>query len=234
MQELSKIHLGLDVHKDSISIAVAEPGRCPGRLIGRTAHDVSKLLKVLNKVGAPEQLHIVYEAGPTGFGLQRALTARGYLCQVIAPSQIPRRAGDRVKTDSRDSIQLAECSRAGQLSSVWIPDPEDEAIRDLSRAREDAVATRTQLRQQLKSFLLRHDIRYSGKTAAVKACMIWMLACLQRHVRVVICAGMHSFALYCGNRLKLALRFEHSDLDCTSSGTWSLVPRGQHGMVQGR
>lgn len=174
MQELSKIHLGLDVHKDSISIAVAEPGRCPGRLIGRTAHDVSKLLKVLNKVGAPEQLHIVYEAGPTGFGLQRALTARGYLCQVIAPSQIPRRAGDRVKTDSRDSIQLAECSRAGQLSSVWIPDPEDEAIRDLSRAREDAVATRTQLRQQLKSFLLRHDIRYSGKTAWCGAYYRWL------------------------------------------------------------
>lgn len=174
MQELSKIYLGLDVHKDSISIAVAEPGRAPARLIGRTAHDVSKLLKVLSKVGVPEQLHIVYEAGPTGFGLQRALTARGYLCQVIAPSQIPRRAGDRVKTDSRDSIQLAECSRAGQLSSVWIPDPEDEAIRDLSRAREDAVGSRTQLRQQLKSFLLRHDIRYTGKTAWCGAYYRWL------------------------------------------------------------
>ena len=75
-------------------------------------HDVNKLLKVLAKVGTAEQLHIVYEAGPTGFGLQRALKAKGYSCEIIAPSQIPRRPGDRVKTDTRDSVQLAECSRA--------------------------------------------------------------------------------------------------------------------------
>ena len=75
----------------------------------------------------------VYEVGPTGFGLQRTLNAKGYCCEIIAPSQIPRRAGDRIKTDGRDSIELAECSRAGQLSAIWIPDPEDEAIRDLSR-----------------------------------------------------------------------------------------------------
>ena len=99
MQELSKIYAGLDVHKDSISVAVAEAGRASGRLIGKFAHDVNKLLKVLAKLGSAEQLHIVYEAGPTGFGLQRALTAKGYVCQVIAPSKIPRRPGDRVKTD---------------------------------------------------------------------------------------------------------------------------------------
>lgn len=99
---------------------------------------------MLAKVGTIEQLHIVYEAGPTGFGLQRALKARGYICESIAPSQVPRRAGDRVKTDTRDSVQLAECSRAGQLSAVWIPDPDDEAIRDLSRARKDAVNSRVQ------------------------------------------------------------------------------------------
>ena len=107
MEERSKIHVGLDVHKDSISVAAAEPGRAPGRLIGKVTHDVNKLLKVLSKVGTIEQLHIVYEAGPTGFGLQRALTARGYICEIIAPSQIPRRPGDRVKTDTRDSVQLA-------------------------------------------------------------------------------------------------------------------------------
>ena len=135
MEERTKIHVGLDVHKDGISVAAAEPGRAPGRLIGKVAHDVNKLLKVLAKVGTAEQLHLVYEAGPTGFGLQRALKARGYVCEIIAPSQMPRRPGDRVKTDGRDSIQLAECSRAGQLSAIWIPDPGDEAIRDLSRAR---------------------------------------------------------------------------------------------------
>jgi transposase len=165
MEEISKIHVGLDVHKDSISVAAAEPGRTPARLIGKVTHDVNKLLKVLAKIGTAEQLHIVYEAGPTGFGLQRALKGRGYVCEIIAPSQMPRRPGDRVKTDGRDSIQLAECSRAGQLSAIWIPDPGDEAIRDLSRAREDAVNSRMQSRHQLKGFLLRHDVRYTGKTS---------------------------------------------------------------------
>jgi len=174
MEERSKLHVGLDVHKDSISVAVAEPGRAPGRLIGKVRHDVNKLLKVLAKIGAVEQLHLVYEAGPTGFGLQRALKARGYECEIIAPSQIPRRPGDRVKTDGRDSVQLAECSRAGQLSAIWIPDPGDEAIRDLSRARDDAVNSRVQARHQLKGFLLRHDVRYNGKTAWCGAYYRWL------------------------------------------------------------
>ena len=139
MEERTKIYVGLDVHKDSISVAAAELGRSPARLIAKVAHDVNKLLKVLGRIGSAEQLHLVYEAGPTGFGLQRALEAKGYVCEIIAPSQIPKRSGKRVKTDARDCLQLAECSRAGQLSAVWIPDPGDEAIRDLSRAREDAV-----------------------------------------------------------------------------------------------
>lgn len=163
MDERTKIHVGLDAHKDSISVAAAEPGRAPGRLIGKVVHDVNKLLKVLAKIGTAEQLHVVYESCPTGFGLQRALQAKGYTCEIFAPSLIPRRPGDRVKTDGRDSVQLSECSRAGQLSAIWIPDPDDEAIRDLSRAREDAVNSRTQARHQLKSFLLRHDVRYTGK-----------------------------------------------------------------------
>ena len=174
MEERIKFHVGLDVHKDSISVAAAELGRSPARLIGKVAHDVNKLLKLLARIGSAEQLHIVYEAGPTGFGLQRALAAKGYACEVIAPSQIPKRAGDRVKTDGRDSLQLAECSRAGQLSAVWIPDPGDEAIRDLSRAREDAVNSRTQARHQLKGFLLRHDIRYTGKTSWSLAYGRWL------------------------------------------------------------
>jgi len=99
-------------------VAAAEPGRASARLIGKVPHDVNKLLKVLAKIGAAGQLHIVYEAGPTGFGLQRVLKARGYVCEVIAPSQIARRPGDRAKTDGRDSIQSAECSRAGQLSGL--------------------------------------------------------------------------------------------------------------------
>ncbi len=174
MDERSKLHVGLDVHKDSISVGAADPGRERGRVVGKTAHDVTKLLKMLVKLGQPEQLHVVYEAGPTGYGLQRALQARGYVCEVIAPSQMPRRPGDRVKTDGRDCVQLAECSRAAQLSAVWIPDPADEAVRDLARAREDAVNSRTKMRQQLKGFLLRHGLRYGGKTSWTIAFYRWL------------------------------------------------------------
>jgi len=174
MEEPSKIHVGLDVHKESITVAVADPGRENARLFGKVVHDVPRLLKVLAKIGAVEELHVVYEAGPTGFGLQRALTKSGYVCQVIAPSKTPRQAGNRVKTDARDSLNLAEYSRAGKLSAVWIPDAQDEAIRDLSRAREDAVNGRRQARQQLKGFLLRHDRRYGGKTSWCRAHDHWL------------------------------------------------------------
>jgi transposase len=176
MEERSKLHVGLDVHKDSVSIALAEPGRTPARLVGKVPHDVAKLVKVLQRLGTSSTLHLVYEAGPTGFALQRHLAERGYTCEVIAPSQTPRRPGDHIKTDSRDCIMLAECSRAGQLKSVWIPAPADEAIRDLSRAREDAIGSRTRARLQIKAFLLRHERRYGGKTSWCGAHWRWMAA----------------------------------------------------------
>ena len=135
MDEGIKFFVGLDAHKDSIAVAVAEAGRAPAQLVGSIAHEVGKLLNVLLRYGAPAQVQVVYEAGPTGYGLQRALARRGYPCQVIAPSLIPKRAGDRVKTDRRDGLRLAELSRAGELRAVWIPDQADEAIRDLARAR---------------------------------------------------------------------------------------------------
>jgi len=190
MDEISKIHVGLDVHKDSISVGVAEPGRSGGRLVAKTAHDVGKLIKLLIRIGPAEQLHLVYEAGPTGFGLQRALTAAGYACEVIAPSQMPRRAGDRVKTDGRDCIQLAECSRAGQLRAVWIPEPADEAIRDLSRAREDAVNSRTQARHQLKGLC---------QTAADRGGLALPLQGSDRHA----CASPSAGAVAAGTRHRL-------------------------------
>ncbi|HZW50320.1 MAG TPA: IS110 family transposase [Rudaea sp.] len=174
MDEGIKFFVGLDVHKDSIAVSVAEAGRAPARLLGSIAHDVAKVLKLLARYRGPESVQVVYEAGPTGFGLQRALARRGYRCHVIAPSLIPQRPGDRVKTDRRDSVRLAELARAGELRAVWIPDPADEAIRDLARAREDAVNARTQVRQQLKGFLLRHDMRYAGKTSWCKTYYRWL------------------------------------------------------------
>ncbi len=174
MDEGIKFFVGLDVHKDSIAVAVAEAGRTPARLLGSIAHDVGKLRKLLARYGEPGAVQVVYEAGPTGYGLQRELARRGYQCQVIAPSLIPKRAGDRIKTDHRDGVRLAELARAGELRAVWIPDPVDEAIRDLARAREDAVNARTQVRQQLKGFLLRHDVRYAGKTSWSKTYYRWL------------------------------------------------------------
>ena len=174
MEEGIKFFVGLDVHKESIAVAVAEAGRAPARLHGSMPHDVAKLLKLLARYGEPGTVHVVYEAGPTGFGLHRALTKHGYRSEIIAPSLIPKRAGDRVKTDSRDCIRLAELSRAGELTAIWIPDPADEAIRDLARAREDAVQARTQARQKLKGFLLRHDVRYPQKTSWSKTFYRWL------------------------------------------------------------
>jgi transposase len=174
MEQLSKIHIGLDTHKDSITIARADPGREPGRIVAKVPHDVAKLIKQLARIGTPQQLHIVYEAGPTGFGLQRRLAQLGYSCEVIAPSKTPRAPGCRVKTDNRDAIGLAQGSRAGELHAIWIPDPADEAMRDLSRAREDAVRACTQAKQQLGGFLLRHDLRYAHTKAWTKAHWAWM------------------------------------------------------------
>jgi transposase len=174
MNQLSKIHLGLDVHKDSITVACADPGREPARVVSKVPHDLGKLLKVLAKLGRPEQLHLVYEAGPTGFGLQRRLSELGYRCEVIAPSKAPRKPGARVKTDGRDACALAQSSRAGDLHAVWVPDVADEAIRDLSRVREDAVKACTQAKQQLGGMLLRRGLRYPGKTAWTRTYFAWL------------------------------------------------------------
>lgn len=156
---------GLDVHKDSIAIAAAETGRDAPRFIGTVGPDLAQLLKALSRIGKPETLLVVYEAGPSGYGLARQLRARGYACEVIAPAKIARRPGERIKTDRRDALMLARLARAGELVSVVVPDERDEAMRDLSRAREDAVRARLKARQQLKALLLRHGKRYGGKSS---------------------------------------------------------------------
>ena len=132
------------------------------------------LLKILAKAGPPNQVSVVYEAGPTGFGLCRELRRRGYQCDIVAPSLIPKRAGERVKNDRRDCARLAELSRAGELRAIWIPDEAHEAMRDLCRAREDAVGMRLKARQQLKAFLLRHGRIYPGKTSWTKSHVRWV------------------------------------------------------------
>lgn len=135
-----KQYVGLDVHKDSISLAVAPGG--PGLEVhdlGRMPHDVPRLLRRLLKLGPVDRLHVAYEAGPTGYGLLRSLEAAGIRCIVVAPSKTPRRPGDKVKTDQRDARMLARYLRSGELVAVTPPEREVEALRDVLRAREDAV-----------------------------------------------------------------------------------------------
>jgi transposase len=165
MSEISTAFVGLDVHKESIAIAIAKPGRAAPRFLGTTRPVLAELEKALAHVGSPKDLLIVYEAGPCGYVLARQLAARGYRCEVIAPTMIPRKPGDRIKTDRRDALALAHFARAGDLTPVLVPKEPDEAIRDLSRAREDAVRARLKARQQLKAMLLRHGQCYTGKSS---------------------------------------------------------------------
>jgi transposase len=157
-------HIGLDVHKSSTAIAVASSGQTT-RFAGTVGPELNELIKALDRVGPAASLKVVYEAGPCGYGLVRTLRERGYACDVIAPSKIARRPGDRVKTDRRDAQHLAEQSLAGALTPVYVPDEADEALRDLCRAREDAVRARLKARQRLQAMLLRHGLAYRGTTA---------------------------------------------------------------------
>jgi transposase len=167
------LFLGLDVHAKSITIATAESGSGGEvRLYGAIANDLHALEKVfakLRKAHPGAELRVCYEAGPTGFVLARRLAQLQIDCTVVAPSLIPVRCGERIKTDRRDARKLARLHRAGELSAVHVPDASDEAMRDLCRARTDAVQDLRRGRAQLKAFLLRNGYRYTGKSAWTEA-----------------------------------------------------------------
>jgi transposase len=165
MSEPITSFIGLDVHADSTAIGAAEAGRDAPRFLGTVGPELAPLLKALKKVAQPESLLVVYEAGPCGYELARQLRVRGFACEVIVPGKIARRPNERIKTDRRDALTLARLARSGDLVHVVIPDERDEAIRDLSRAREDAVTAQQKARQHLKAMLLRHGRRYSGKSS---------------------------------------------------------------------
>jgi transposase len=156
-------YVGLDVHKETISVALAVGGRRGEvREHGQISNTPAALTRLLSKLSQPGAvLRFCYEAGPCGYGIQRQLTAAGHDCVVVAPSLIPRKPGDRIKTDRRDAINLAKLHRAGELTPVWIPDLAHEAMRDLVRARLAAVRSLRQARQQLSGFLLRHGFHYN-------------------------------------------------------------------------
>lgn len=162
------LFLGLDVHTDSIAVSLAPSGSTEVRrygLIGGTHDDVLQLARKLAAAHPKTQLRFCHEAGPHGYPLCRCLRSHGYDCILVAPSKVPRQPGDRVKTNRRDADQLARLFRAGELTAIYVPDPQDEAVRDLVRARYQVLKQQHRARQQLKMFLLRHNLRYAGTKA---------------------------------------------------------------------
>ncbi|WP_231959710.1 IS110 family transposase [Thalassospira indica] len=171
-------YVGLDVHKETIAIAVARPGRGEPEYRGEIANTpkaVEKLIQRLSEEADGGIVQFCYEAGPCGYGLYRQILATGHDCQVVAPSLIPRKPGERVKTDRRDALKLARLLRSGGLTSVWVPDQEQEAMRDLTRARDDMKAQERKARQQLNAFVLRHGHSWpKGKTRWTQTHYNWL------------------------------------------------------------
>jgi len=165
MAESTTLFVGLDVHKDSISVAHAAENR-PGPphfvgAIGTRQRDLDQLIRRLH--GKAAHLVFAYEAGPCGYVLHRYLTGKGLDCRVVAPSLIPKRPGDKVKNDRRDAVEIARLLRSGDLTGVYVPSVEDEAVRDLCRARDAARVTLKAAKLRLKSFLLRLGLNYTGR-----------------------------------------------------------------------
>jgi transposase len=159
---MSKIRfIGLDVHAETIAVAVAESvGEV--RSLGSIPNRPESIRKLIGKLGPAGTLKCCYEAGPTGYVLYWQLTQLGVACEVIAPSLVPVKSGERVKTDRKDAEKLARCYRAGELTPVWVPDAAHEALRDLVRARESAKKDQLRHRHRLGKFLLRHGKRPAG------------------------------------------------------------------------
>jgi len=171
-------YIGLDVHKDTIAVSVACSGRAAPESRGEIANErrkVAKLVERLSREFEGEVLLFCYEAGPCGYGLYRQILKLGHDCQVVAPSLIPNKPGERIKTDRRDASKLSRALRSGDLTAVWVPDEEQEAMRDLTRARDDMKNQERKARQQLNAYVLRHGHAWpSNKTRWTKTHYNWL------------------------------------------------------------
>ena len=215
-------YLGLDVHADSITIAVAEAGReGEVRLYGKISNHLYTLDKAITKLGHPStELHVCYEAGPCGFVLARHFAKKKIDCTVAAPSLIPKGASDRIKTDTRDALALARLHRAGELTAVHVPDARDEAVRDLCRARTDAVRDRRTCRHQLKAFLLRNGYRYKDGTSWTEKHLHYLRALTFDHPAMKIVLEEYMLAISAAEnrieRIEIAMEQQLTD--------WHLAP----------
>ncbi|WP_202947857.1 IS110 family transposase [Desulfosporosinus acidiphilus] len=151
-------YVGLDVSKEKIAVAIADEGREAPRYWGVCQNNSESIRKLMKQLGTPGQLKVCYEAGPTGYPLYRLLLSLGIECSVVAPSLIPTKPGERVKTDRRDAIRLSQLFRAGELTPIYVPTEDDETLRDLVRAREDSKEDQLRARHRLTKFLLRYDL----------------------------------------------------------------------------
>lgn len=176
MEKHSEGFVGIDVSKMRNAVAVAGSNHEQDiRFLGEVEASPESMRRVARRLAASyERLHFCYEAGPTGYGLYRELTALGHRCTVVAPSLIPRKPGDRVKTNRRDAVNLARLLRAGELTAVWVPDSAHEAVRDLVRARASAVENVTKQKQQIGAFMLKHGRRAPCKKAWGGRYMRWL------------------------------------------------------------
>ena len=177
-QERHAAYVGLDVHKETIAVAVAEVGRAEPVYRGEIANKPKNVEKLVAKLSATYDgglLQFCYEAGPCGYVLHRQILACGHDCQVVAPSKIPRTPGERIKTDRRDALKLARLLRSDDLTAVWVPDQDQEMMRDLSRARDDMKGQERKARQQLNAFVLRHGQHWPrGKSRWTQAHYNWL------------------------------------------------------------
>jgi transposase len=177
MSDLSEVFVGLDTSKLRNAVAIADAGRGGAvRFLGEIDNTPAAIAKLVKKLAAKyERLTFCYEAGPTGYGMYRQITGLGHDCIVVAPSLIPKKPGDRVKTNRRDALSLAKLLRSGDLTAVWVPDRGHEAMRELTRARETAMLDLRRKRQQVSAFLLRQGLHYpAAKKTWTKTHMTWL------------------------------------------------------------